>query len=190
MKLLDRKLVFKGHRVEVYEDEIKADDGRVFHYDYVHNRNGAGILLVDDSEDEEKLIFVKQYRNTVGKDDIEIPAGCQNFPEEDFLVCALREAEEETGYIPAKVYYLTKIIAAVGIFDEMTAIYIGTGLEEGCIKRDEDEFIDIVKMTLDEAVEAVYEGRIIDSKTIIAILAYKDLKNSERFEKGMMLRKC
>jgi ADP-ribose pyrophosphatase len=45
-------------------------------------------------------------------------------------------------------------------------------------------------MPLDEAVEAVYEGRIIDSKTIIAILAYKDLKNSERFEKGMMLRKC
>ncbi|MBR1674904.1 MAG: NUDIX hydrolase [Eubacterium sp.] len=180
MELLNRKLVFKGHRVEVYEDELKVDDGRICHYDYVHNRNGAGMLLVDDSGEEDKLIFVKQFRNTLGKDDIEIPAGCQNFPEEDFLVCALREAEEETGLIPEKTYYLTKIIAAVGIFDEMTAIYIGTGLKKGRVQRDEDEYIDVITMTLDEAVEAIYGGRIIDSKTIIAILAYKDMKTGGR----------
>ena len=180
MKLLNRELKYKGHRVEVYEDEIQTDDGKLLHYDMVHNRNGAGILLVDDSGDKEELIFVKQYRNVLEKYDIEIPAGCQNFPEEDFKICALREAEEETGYIPEKIHYLTKIIAAVGLFDEMTAIYIGKGLKKGTIQRDEDEYIDIIRMSLDEALDMIYKNKIIDSKTIIAIFAYKDLS-----EKGV-----
>ena len=180
MKLINRELKYKGHRVEVYEDEIETDDGKLLHYDFVHNRNGAGILLVDDSKEKEELIFVRQYRNVLGRYDIEIPAGCQNYPEEDFKVCALREAEEETGYIPESMHFLTKIIAAVGLFDEQTAIYIGTNLKKGTVHRDEDEFIDIVRMTLDEAVEAVYKNEIIDSKSIIAILAYKDMKGNDR----------
>ena len=109
--------------------------------------------------------------------DIEIPAGCQNYPEEDFKECALREAEEETGFIPEKVFYITKMIAAVGMFDEQTAIFIGTDLKTGQIKRDDDEYIELIRMSLDEAVRNIYEHKIIDSKTIIAILAYKDLKN-------------
>ena len=176
MRLIDRELKYKGHRVEVYEDTIEADDGKVLHYDFVHNRNGSGILLVDNSKGTEELIFVRQYRNVLGRYDIEIPAGCQNYPDEEFEVCALREAEEETGLIPSKVVFITKIIAAVGLFDEMTSIYIGTDLEKGSIHRDDDEYIDIVRMSLDEAVEAVYKNDIIDSKTIIAILAYKDMK--------------
>ena len=176
MRLIDRELKYKGHRVEVYEDTIEADDGKVLHYDFVHNRNGSGILLVDNSKGTEELIFVRQYRNVLGRCDIEIPAGCQNYPDEEFEVCALREAEEETGLIPSKVVFITKIIAAVGLFDEMTSIYIGTDLEKGSIHRDDDEYIDIVRMSLDEAVEAVYKNEIIDSKTIIAILAYKDMK--------------
>ena len=181
MKHLNRELKYKGHRVEVYEDEIEADNGKILHYDFVHNRNGAGILLVDDRGGKEELIFVRQYRNVLDKYDIEIPAGCQNYPEEDFMTCALREAEEETGLIPEKIVYLTKIIAAVGIFDEQTAIYIGRDLKQGSVNRDEDEFIDIIRMTLDEAVSAIYNNQIIDSKTIISIFAYKDMK-----DKGMI----
>ena len=81
MRLIDRELKYKGHRVEVYEDTIEADDGKVLHYDFVHNRNGSGILLVDNSKGTEELIFVRQYRNVLGRYDIEIPAGCQNYPD-------------------------------------------------------------------------------------------------------------
>lgn len=180
LKLIDRKLAFKAHRVEVYEDTMQKPDGEILKYDFVHNRNGAGILLVDkvvkNGIETEEMIFVRQYRTTVGGLDIEIPAGCQNFPEEDFKICALREAEEETGFIPEKLHYITKIIAAVGLFDEMTAIYIGTDLKKGKINRDPDEFIELIRMTPEEALQAVYDNKIIDSKSIIAIFAYNDLK--------------
>ena len=188
MKLINRELKYKAHRVKVYEDTILSPDGEELHFDYVENRNGSGVLLVDE---EGKFIFVKQYRNILDDYDIEIPAGCVEpgdfqpdtdfdykkrecfeTDESPFFKCALREAEEETGLIPAKLTFVNYIIAAAGLFSERTAVYIGTDLKKGTIHRDEDEFIDIIRLTPEEALQYVYEGKINDSKTIIAILAY------------------
>ena len=195
LNMLSRTLCYKGHRVLVYEDVLEKPDGDKVYYDYVENRNGSGVLLVDE---DGKLIFVRQYRTVIDDMDIEIPAGCvesgdditsgQNVDgsstfyriesDDMFRACALREAEEETGLIPEKLFLVNKMVAAVGLFSERTAIYIGTELRKGSINRDSDEYIDIIKLKLEEAVDYVYQGKIIDSKTIIAVLAYKDLKNN------------
>ena len=190
MKLKNRQLKYKGHRVKVYEDTLISPEGESLYYDYVENRNGSGVLLVDE---DGKLIFVKQYRNVIQDYDTEIPAGCvetgafddsasfdikkrESFEAKDspFYKCALREAQEETGLIPQKLEFVNYIIAAVGLFSERTAVYIGTELKEGELHRDDDEFIDIIKLDLEEALKYVHEGKINDSKTIIAILAYSD----------------
>lgn len=171
-KRLDSRLAFTGRRIQVFEEILQTPDGNVVHYDLVKNCNGAGILLVDE---DGMLIFVKQYRTTLDAVDIEIPAGCQEYPEEPFEACAVREAEEETGLIPECLYYVTNIIAAVGVLDERTAIYIGTNLKKGSTSYDPEEFIDLVKMSLPEALDAVYRQKIIDSKSVIAILAYQDM---------------
>lgn len=172
-KRIKRELKYEAHRVKVYEDEYERPDKVHVHYDYVENRNGAGVLLVDD---EGMLILVKQYRITLDRCDIEIAAGCYEDDESENLekakVAALREAEEETGFIPTKLELVNNIIAAVGLFSERTAIFIGTDLKEGKIKRDPDEFIDLVKLSLDEALNMIKTGEICDSKTIIAILFY------------------
>jgi len=169
---LSREVVYKAHRVLVYEDTYRKPDGEIVKYDYVENRNGAGILLVDE---EGKLLFVKQYRITLDRVDIEIPAGCLDHKEEGYETAALREAEEETGFIPGKIHFVTKMIAAVGLFSEQTAIFIGTDLSKGSIHRDEDEFLEVVRYSLEEALDMIYDGTIVDSKTIIAIFAYRDL---------------
>ena len=144
-KLLNRELKYKAHRVKVFEDTLERPDGEKVYYDFVENRNGSGVLLVDN---EGKLLFVKQYRNSIDDFDIEIPAGCaeiddfesgfkfensrQSFESSDnpFFKCALREAEEETGLIPKKLTFVNYIIAAAGLFSERTAVYIGTDLTE------------------------------------------------------------
>lgn len=196
-ELLKRDIKYKAHRVKVYEDTLVRPDGKKVYYDFVENRNGSGVLLVDK---DEKLLFVKQYRNSINDYDIEIPAGCaENFDADsrdvknqteeayktdDFLKadnpfykCAIREAQEETGLIPGKLHFVNYILAAAGLFSERTAVYIGTDLEEGSLNRDEDEFIEIIKLSPEEAMDYINIGRINDSKTIIAIQAYMLLRD-------------
>ena len=69
---IDRVLKYEAHRVKVYEDILEQSDGTVLYYDYVKNRDGAGMLLVDE---EERVILVRQYRNVEDKVLLEIPAG-------------------------------------------------------------------------------------------------------------------
>ncbi len=196
-ELLKRDIKYKAHRVKVYEDTLVRPDGKKVYYDFVENRNGSGVLLVDK---DEKLLFVKQYRNSINDYDIEIPAGCaedfdadsrdvknqtkEAYNTDDFLKadnpfykCAIREAQEETGLIPGKLHFVNYIIAAAGLFSERTAVYIGSDLEEGSLNRDEDEFIEIIKLSPEEAMDYINMGRINDSKTIIAIQAYMLLRD-------------
>lgn len=187
MRLDKRVLKYMGHRVKVYEDEIITPEGEKVFYDFVENRNGSAVLLVDP---DGKLIFVRQYRNSVDRYDIEMPAGCveakdfedgvvkdydgvepsdfglENNP---FYKCALRESEEETGLIPEKLDFVNYIIASVGLFSERTAVYIGLDTKMGKENPDSDEFLDLIRLTPDEAMEYVKNGMINDSKTIIAI---------------------
>lgn len=145
LKKIDRKLKYEGHRVKVYEDTILTPDGETLYYDYVENRNGAAVLLVDE---DERLVFVKLYRQALDGDSVEIPGGCMEpsdvtlsediltkaeAPEdmEAFISCAKREAEEETGLIPGSLTFINYIVASVGLFSERTAVFIGTGLYRG-----------------------------------------------------------
>ena len=186
IKRIDRQLKYEGHRVRVYEDTMLKPDGGKVYYDYVENRNGAGVLPVDE---DGKLVLIRQFRQVVNGDSIEIPAGCMeksdvtksedilragDAPEdmEAFESCARREVEEETGLVPKTLHFINYIVAAVGLFSERTAVFIGTDCVRGKVARDDDEFMDVIRVTVDEAVEMIYSGRIHDSKTILAILAY------------------
>ena len=185
LKKIDRKLKYEGHRVKVYEDTILTPDGETLYYDYVENRNGAAVLLVDE---DERLVFVKLYRQALDGDSVEIPGGCMEpsdvtlsediltkaeAPEdmEAFISCAKREAEEETGLIPGKLTFINYIVASVGLFSERTAVFI-TDCTAGSVKRDSDEYMDVIRLTVDEAVDYINKGLIHDSKTILAVYAY------------------
>ena len=172
-KRINRTLKYKANRVKVYIDEYERPDGKHVFYDYVENKNGAGILLINSDGD---LILTKQYRITLERCDLEIAAGSLD-EGEDEEGAALREAEEETGFIPNKLYRVNNIIGSVGLFSERTFVYIGTDLKKGRIRRDPDEFMEVVTLSLDKALSMISEGEICDSKTIIAILYYALNKN-------------
>lgn len=161
--------------VEAYKDYLKMPDGNTVVYDYLHHKTGggAGALLVDD---EENTYLVRLYRNSINRASLEIPAGAYSKSGESGEVCAVREAEEETGLIPTKLYHISNMVSSIGTYDEMTDVFIGTGLKEGVRKLDPAEFIDVVKLTIDEAFEKVKDGTIVDSKTILALYAYRYMR--------------
>ena len=165
---LDRTLVHKGVVISFYKEHMKLPNGNEADWDYIAHPGGAACLPV--TQDNEVLL-VSQYRNSQDRITLEIPAGKRDGNESNETT-ALRELEEETGFKTDKVTRLTDTIPAVGYSDEVLGLFYADNLIPSEQMLDDDEKIDIVKLPLKEAVEMCVKGKIIDSKTVTAILMY------------------
>ena len=171
MKRLKRELMYKGSILDIYKDTMEFANGKQEEWDFVSHRMGAAAILpvLPDG----RIVMVRQYRNALERETIEIPAGARDSRTEDTKVCATRELEEETGYRSHKVEFLLSLRTTVAFCDEHVDVYLATDLEKiGEQHRDDAESIDIEIYTLDELCKMIYEGKIEDSKTVAAIMAY------------------
>ena len=111
------ELLYDAKIVALYKDVLETPDGGEVVYDLIKHKSGggAGILLVDE---EEYTYLVRQYRNSLDAVDLEISAGGYSFHGESGETCALREAEEETGWIPQDIYHVSNMISSVGTFED------------------------------------------------------------------------
>ena len=100
--------------------------------------------------------------------------------EEDLCAVAMRELQEETGLTAESWIHLTDIVTTPGFSDELISIYLARGLSSGDSHPDDDEFLDIVKIPFDKAVEMVLSGEIKDGKTQSAILKTAILKQQNK----------
>jgi len=106
---------------------------------------------------------------------LEIPAGKLDSWDEDPYDCAVRELEEETGLKAEAFTLLTSVLTTPGFCTEKIAIYLAQGLTQGETHPDEDEFLGLVRMPLDEAIELVMRGDIRDGKTVCGLLMAKEV---------------
>ena len=168
---LDRRLVAKGTIIDYYHDIIKVPNGNVVTWDFIWNKGAAAVVPV---REDGKLIMVRQYRNAIDRETIEIPAGGLNYPEESTLDAAARELEEETGFKSEELEFLISIKTTVAFCNENIDIYVAKNLKPSKQNLDEDEFINIETYTIEELCDMIYAGKIEDSKTVSAIMAYKN----------------
>ncbi|MBQ6949513.1 MAG: NUDIX hydrolase, partial [Firmicutes bacterium] len=110
-----------------------------------------------------------QYRKAAEQDILEIPAGRRE-DQEDPLVAAMRELREETGYTARKFSHLTSFYATIGYCTEVIHVYLATGLTPGETDFDEHEAIELETYPIDELKQMIFDGEIVDGKTITAIL--------------------
>ena len=168
IKRVDRKLVYKGSIIDYYKDEMVTIDGNRAFWDHIEHKGAAAMLPVLE---DGRIVLVRQYRNSLEKEILEIPAGGLE-PGEDTMVAAKRELEEETGYVAGEVSHLITINTTVAFCNEKIFIYVGHNLSQGVKHLDRDEYTDVEIYTLDEIVKMISEGEITDSKTISAIMYY------------------
>ena len=172
-KRLERTLVRKGKIIDYYQDTVQVPNGNVVKWDFIGHKGAAAMLAV---REDGKLLMVRQWRNALDRYTLEIPAGGKNSIDEPTETAAVRELEEETGYIAGKVQFLLSIYTTVAFCNEKIDIYLARDLKrhEGQ-HLDEDEFIDVEACELEELVQMIYDGKIEDSKTVGAVMTYKSL---------------
>ncbi|MBQ8232617.1 MAG: NUDIX hydrolase [Lachnospiraceae bacterium] len=168
-KRIKRELVAKGHIIDYYHDTMQIPNGNVAVWDFIKHNGAAAMVAV---RDDGKLLMVRQYRNALERETLEIPAGGLNGPDEPTDLAAARELEEETGYRCEHPEFLMSIRTTVAFCDEKIDIYVARNLIPSRQHLDEDEFINVEAYSVEELVEMIYEGKLQDSKTVGAILAY------------------
>ena len=166
---LKRQLRYQGTILKIYEDTVLAN-GHEAHWDFIHHDGAAAVVPVMD---DGRILMVSQYRNALERETLEIPAGKLDKPDEPGIDCARRELEEETGYRSDNLEWLLSLRTTVAYCNERIEIFIARDLISSHQHLDEDEFVDVKPYSLKELKEMIFSGKIEDSKTIAAILAYE-----------------
>lgn len=170
IKRIKRELVAKGAIIDYYQDTMQIPNGNVVKWDLIDHKGAAAVVAV---REDGKLLMVRQYRNALERETIEIPAGGLNGREEPTDVAAMRELMEETGYSCDKVELLNTIYTTVAFCNEKIDIYLARGLKNpGDQHLDEDEYVNVEAYSIDELKQMIFDRRIQDSKTICGILTY------------------
>ena len=170
LKRIKRELVQKGAIVNMYKDSIELPDGKVAEWDFIEHRKGAAAVLAVLPDG--RILMVRQYRNALDRETLEIPAGARDSVTEDTAICAKRELEEETGYICGKIEKLLALKSTVAFCNEFIDVYLATDLKPGKQHLAPEEFIEVRAYDPEELLEKIYAGVIQDSKTVAGILAY------------------
>jgi len=170
------ELIYQGKILNLRRDRVRLPDGREGTREVVEHPGAVTIVALDQ---EEKVYLVRQYRYPIKRLTLELPAGKLD-GQETPLACAQRELAEEVGLSASSWKLLLEFYSTPGFSDEKMYLFLAEGLEPHQEKADEDEFLQPLRLSLEEAVEGIFQGRIQDAKSIVGLLVVYHLKRHGR----------
>jgi ADP-ribose pyrophosphatase len=172
-ELLDQEYLYRGRIFDVSLGRFRSESKGDVDIEIVHHNGGAAAIPIFD---DESVALVRQWRYPIGRYTLEIAAG-RIEPGQSAEEAAARELEEELGYRARHLSKLCEFNVAPGYCEERIHIYLATGLEQSVQNLDDDEEIEVVRLSLGEAVARVRSGEIDDAKSIIGLMrAVESLK--------------
>lgn len=175
-KTLKQESVYDGKILHVHKDLAKMPDGTTAPREVVEHPGGVGIALEDESG---RFFLVSQYRYAQHEVTVEFPAGKKE-KGEDPLTTAKREIVEETGYEGTDWVYLGKIYPTPAYDSEVIDLYYARQGKFVGQHTDEDEYLELSKMTLSELADKIADGMIPDAKTVSMTFLVKEFKERGR----------
>ena len=177
MELFEKKIsgenIFDGVVLHVRKDTVELPNGNTSIREYIHHNGAVCVIPITDKGE---IILERQFRYPIGRVVTDIPAGKLEIGE-DRVEAAKRELEEETGYKAGKMEYIGEFLGSPAILEERITMYLATELTKTETNLDEDEFLEVFRMPLEEAYERVMANEFADAKTQLCILkAYNILK--------------
>ncbi len=169
---LETKTGFSGKLLKVEVRNIRMRSGRETTRELVQHPGAVAMVVTDGAN---HVLLIRQWRTAAGRWLYEIPAGTRE-ADESAEQCAAREVEEETGFRPAMIERIGGFFLAPGYSTEYIDLYLATDLSKGSLTAEDDEAIELMPMTIDEAIELILNGEIEDAKTVAGLLLYKQLR--------------
>ncbi len=159
--------LYRGRIINVRQDRVRLPDGKTAFREVVEHPGAVAVLALDN---QEKVVLVRQFRQPAAAVLLEIPAGKLD-PGEEPLQCAQRELAEETGLQGESWRSLGWFYLSPGFCDEKIYLFQARGLSpaEPPLTTDEEETVEVVTLSLEEAFEKIDRGELKDAKTIIAL---------------------
>jgi len=173
-KTMASKKIFQGKIINLRKDKVRLPNGKITNREIVEHPGAVVILALNEKKE---ILMIRQFRKATEEVIWELPAG-KIERGETLENCAKRELVEETGYYPKKIEELLTYFSAPGFCDEKLTLFFTEDLEKRCKNEDEDEFIQVENLTIDQALKMVENNLIKDAKTIIGILYMALYKNN------------
>ncbi len=174
VKLIKREIKYKGKVIDFTENTVLLPNQKETTWEMVTHPGAACIALYDKEDD--KFFMVEQYRLGCEANTIEFCAGKLDNTQEDHQKTIIREAEEELGYTIKNLQYLGLTYPSIAFMNEVIHLYYGEADLKVKQHLDEDEFLLIKKYSSQEIEQLIYEGKIVDAKTIVLFYKLKDIK--------------
>ena len=168
-ELIRSETLLQGRAFKIRRDYLKTPNGRETRLEIIEHGGSVVLIPIDD---DGNLLFVRQYRHAVGKDLLELPAGTRD-NDEAFEECAAREIREETGMQAGKLQKVGEFYLAPGYSSEFMVVFLATGLKDNPLDADDDEFLEVEKIPLKQAIQMAERGDIPDAKSLAALLLAK-----------------
>ncbi|MCD7033279.1 NUDIX hydrolase [Metabacillus sp. GX 13764] len=174
-KELHSKEIFSGRIIDLFLQEVELPNGKTSTREIVKHPGAVAVIPVTK---DNKIVMVQQFRKPMERIMVEIPAGKLEKGEQPEYT-AKRELEEETGYTCDSMEHLISFYTSPGFADELVHLYLAEDLKvmETEASLDEDEFVEVMEVTIDEALQLIKEQRIYDAKTAYAV-QYLQLKQA------------
>jgi len=156
---------YEGRRISVRLERVRLADGMESTRDIVDHPNTVVILAIDD---DGNVLFVRQYRKAPERELLELPAGVMELGETP-VESAQRELREETGYSAGAMFEMGSFYSAPGTMTELLYSFLARDIRYDPLPADEDERIELERMSFDEAVSLARAGGIRDAKTLASL---------------------
>ena len=165
-KPLKQDYLYRGKIVNLRVDNAELPDGTTALREVIEHPGGVCVAALTEKEE---LLFVEQFRYPYMETVLELPAGKLEYGEDPFEA-GQRELLEETGAAAKNYRDLGKLYPTPGYCGEIIHMYLAENLTFSEQHLDEDEFLEVCRIPLEEAFQMVMRNEIRDSKTQVGIL--------------------
>lgn len=165
-EILSSERLYEGRVIKLDRLDVRLSNGLTAMRELVQHPGAVAVVPLDA---QGNVLMVRQFRIAARRVMLEVPAGTLGL-NEDPADCAVRELQEETGYRAERFESLGGIFVAPGYTTEFIHLFLATDLIESRLPGDEDEFIEVDRVPLAEAIAMIDRGEIIDGKSIVSLL--------------------